>query len=121
MRSENFIGFFTVSGFFVGLFFCFMTDLEAYEMVLYTGIISLCFFLGAHILIMNYVDASKESKIYFDKIKYEEINNYLIGELATRERKMDSMIQIKREKLMAKQNKKSKNSKKDERAKTKAA
>lgn len=119
MRSENFIGFFTVSGFFIGLFFCFMTDLEAYEMVLYTGIISLCFFLGAHILIMNYVDASKDSKIYFDKTKYEEINNYLIGELATRERKMDSMIQIKREKLLAKQ--KAKNSKKDERTKIKAA
>lgn len=123
MRAENFIGFFASVGFFVGLFFCVLAELEALELVVYTCIITLCFYLGSHILIMNYVDASRDSKIYFDKERYEEINDMLIDELLNRERKMDSMIQIKREKLVPKKTSKRKNGKKqqNERAKTKAA
>ena len=71
---------------------------------------------------MNYIDASSESKIYFDKEKYEEINEFLIEELFARERRMDAMMQVKRDKLLSKKSSKKKSKKKvDERATQKAA
>lgn len=122
MRPENFIGFLTTLGFFVGVMFCIMAEYEPLELVAYTCVIALIFFLGSHIAIMNYVDASAESKIYFDKEKYEEINEFLIEELLVRERRMDAMVQVKRDKLLAKKSSKKKGKKKaDERATQKAA
>lgn len=121
MRADNFIAFFAVFGFFVGLIFCILADLEPLELVMYACIISLCFFLGSHILVMNYVDVTAESKIYFDKEKYEEINNFLIDNLSTRERKMESMIQIKKEKAAKKNAKKKVKKAQDDTKQTQAA
>ena len=122
MRADNFVGFLTALGFFVGVIFCIMAGYEPLELVAYTCVIALIFFLGSHIAIMNYVDASSESKIYFDKEKYEEINEFLIEELFARERRMDAMMQVKRDKLFSKKSSKKKSKKKvDEQATQKAA
>ena len=67
MRADNFVGFLTALGFFIGVIFCIMAEYEPLELVAYTCVIALIFFLGSHIAIMNYVDASSGSKIYFDK------------------------------------------------------
>ena len=106
MRADNFVGFLTALGFFVGVIFCIMAGYEPLELVAYTCVIALIFFLGSHIAIMNYVDASSGSKIYFDKEKYEEINEFLIEELFARERRMDAMMQVKRDKLFSKKSSK---------------
>lgn len=121
MRADNFIAFFAVFGFFIGLFFVFLADLDALEFVIYVCVITLCFFLVSHVLVMNYVDASAGSKIYFDKARYEEVNSLLIESLNIRERKMDAMIQIKRDKLPKKTKKKSVKKVQNDRDKTQAA
>ena len=57
-----------------------------------------------------------------DKEKYEEINEFLIEELFARERRMDAMMQVKRDKLFSKKSSKKKSKKKvDEQATQKAA
>ena len=122
MSAENFVGFFTAYGFFLSLAFVTIADLSAVQMIVYSLLITFVFYLLIHVIIMNYVEAGKNALRYFDKERYEEINDYLIDELSDRERRMDAMIQIKREKLIPKKStKRKKSSKNHERNKAQAA
>ena len=122
MSAENFVGFFTACGFFLSLAFVTIADLSAVQMIVYSLLITFVFYLLIHVIIMNYVEAGKNALRYYDKERYEEINDYLIDELSDRERRMDAMIQIKREKLIPKKStKRKKSSKNHERNKAQAA
>ena len=81
MRAENFIAFFTVCGFFIGIVFTLLKVNEPIEMLVYTLVITLFFYLIIHIVIMNYVDVKRTLKKFFDKQRHEEIADYLISEL----------------------------------------
>lgn len=122
MNIDNFVGFFTACGFFLSLAFVVIADLSATQMLIYSFFITFMFYLIIHIIIMNYVETGKEALRYFDKERHEEINDYLINELNDRERRMDSMIEIKREKLASKNAlKRKKGVKNNERNKAQAA
>ncbi|AGZ82313.1 hypothetical protein [Campylobacter fetus] len=116
MRAENFIAFFTVCGFFIGLMFVVVKTNEPMELILYTLLITFFFYLVIHIVIMNYVDANRIGQRYFNKERYEEVNDYLITELALREKKLEGAIQKTNENIILK-----KSGKKHERVKAKAA
>ena len=92
MRAENFIAFFTVCGFFVGVMFVVLRVNEPIEMLVYTFLITFFFYLLIHIVIMNYIDASRISKKHFDKNEYEESAEQLISELAVREKRIESIL-----------------------------
>lgn len=92
MRAENFIAFFTVCGFFIGIFFTLLKVSEPIEMLVYTLVITLFFYLIIHIVIMNYVDVKRTLKKFFDKQRHEEIADYLISELNVREKRMENIM-----------------------------
>ncbi len=92
MRAENFIAFFTVCGFFVGLMFVTINIDDPIELVIYTLLITFFFYMLIHIVIMNYVDIGKITGKFFNTTKYEEINNYLITELSIREGRMENAV-----------------------------
>ena len=92
MRAENFIAFFTVCGFFVGLMFVILRVDEPIEMMVYTFLITFFFYLLIHIVIMNYIDAKRILKGHFNKNEYEESADYLISELSVREKRMESIL-----------------------------
>ncbi|ANE33596.1 hypothetical protein [Campylobacter hyointestinalis] len=117
MKTDNFIAFFTVCGFFMGLVFVILKATDPTELVLYTLLITLFFYLMVHIVIMNYVDANKIGEKYFNKEEYEDVNNYLIDELGLREKRIESIIStpLDPKTILKKQ------SKKHERVKAKAA
>lgn len=92
MRAENFIAFFTVCGFFIGLVFVVLKVNEPIEIMVYTFLITFFFYLLIHIVIMNYIDVKRLLKRHFDKNEYEENVDYLIAELAIREKRMESML-----------------------------
>ena len=94
MRAENFIAFFTVCGFFIGVVFTILKVSEPIEILVYTLIITLFFYLIIHVVIMNYVDVRRTMKRFFDKERHEEIAEYLISELAVREKRMDNIMAI---------------------------
>lgn len=121
MRAENFIAFFTVCGFFIGLMFVAMSIEDPIEIVLYTLLITFFFYMLIHIVIINYVDIAKITGKFFNKVRYEEINDYLITELANRERRIEYVFKDN-EMVLRKPDKKP-NPKKsaDGSAKTKAA
>lgn len=114
MRTDNFIAFFTVCGFFIGLIFVTIKIDEPVELVLYTLLITFFFYIVIHIAIMNYVDSDRIDKKIFNKESYEEVNDYLINELTLRERKIDGIISINK-------TTQKKLDKKNERVKAKAA
>ena len=92
MRAENFIAFFTVCGFFVGIVFTLLKVSEPIEMLVYTLVITLFFYLIIHIVIMNYIDVKRALTKIFDKQKHEEIADYLISEQNTREKRMENIM-----------------------------
>ena len=114
MRPDNYIAFFTVCGFFVGLMFVVVKVEEPVEFVIYTLLITFFFYIVIHIVIMNYIDTKKICLRIFYKEHHEEINDYLLTELAIRERKLESIIHHLDQKLK-------KSSKKHESRKAKAA
>ncbi|EID4797133.1 hypothetical protein [Campylobacter sp. IFREMER_LSEM_CL1085] len=93
MRPENFVAFFTVCGFFIGLMFTIVNIEDAVEIVIYTCLITFVFYVLIHIVIMIFVDANKISGRSFNKEKYENENNSFIAELAAREKKMDYLLE----------------------------
>ena len=92
LQTENFIYFFTVCGFFIGVVFSVLNFSNAGDILFYSGGITLFFYLFIHIVAINFVDYSRMGKMMFDKKEYEEISDYFIKELDTRENRMDSML-----------------------------
>jgi len=92
LRAENFIAFFTVCGFFIGIVFTLLKVSGPIEMLVYTLVITLFFYLIIHIVIMNYVDVKRTLKKFFDKQRHEEIADYLISELNVREKRMENIM-----------------------------
>ena len=92
ISANNFIYFFTVCGFFIGLMFSILSLSTAEDMFLYTLEITLSFYLFIHIAVMNFVDIKKFGVKLFNKKEYEEVSEYFITELDTREKRMDSLL-----------------------------
>lgn len=118
MRTDHFIAFFTVCGFFIGLMFVVLNVSQPMEILGYTMISTLFFYLIIHVAIMNYIDAGRLSESFFDKEKNEEVNNYLLSELSIREKRMQNLIKIKKYNPMVLEKS---DKKKNERKKEKAA
>ncbi len=94
MRIENFIYFFTICGFFIGLIFSIINFNEPGNILFYTFIITLFFYLLIHLAIANFLDIKSLSKKIFNKEKYEEVSDYFIYELENREKKINSLVKI---------------------------
>ncbi len=92
ISPSNFIYFFTVCGFFIGLIFTIINFSMPEDIVLYTAEITLIFYLFIHVVIMNFVDIKRFGVNLFNKKEYEEISEFFITELDSREKKMDSLL-----------------------------
>ena len=92
MQSENYIYFFTICGFFIGLTFSIINYVEPFDILIYTFFITLFFYLFIHIVVINFVDLNVLSKKMFNKEEYEEVSEYFIRELDFRENKMNNLL-----------------------------
>lgn len=92
VKSENFIYFFTISGFFIGLIFSILNFSQAEEILFYTLEITLVFYLIIHVAVMNFFDLSRIGKTVFNKQDHESISEYFIQELDSREKVMDNLL-----------------------------
>lgn len=92
LQIENFIYFFTVCGFFIGLTFSIVNFSAPSDILLYTGGITLFFYLFIHIVAIYFIDFSRFGKNIFDKKGHEEMSDYFIKELDIRESKLDTML-----------------------------
>ncbi len=92
MQTENYIYFFTSCGFFIGLVFSLLNFSGPWDILFYSGAITLFFYLFIHIVVINFINLSKLNNMIFNKKEHEEISEYFIKELDIRENKLDAML-----------------------------
>lgn len=92
VKAENFIYFFTICGFFIGLMFSILNFSEPEEILFYTLEITLVFYLIIHVAVINFFDFDKIATFIFNKREHENIGDYFIQELESREKVMDNLL-----------------------------
>lgn len=92
MRSENYVAFFTVCGFFIGLIFAIVKSSNIIDLLLYTVAITLFFHLFIHVVLLLIINANDHFNIPFDKYEHEELANAQVSELKEREDQITALL-----------------------------
>jgi len=94
MFAENFVYFFTVQGFFVGIVFGVLKSFDAEGLFLYTFFITTFFYLFSHIVVALYFKTITVKAHYFPKETHEKDLDYFIKEINKREKIVDAATQM---------------------------
>ncbi len=93
MRSENYVAFFTICGFFIGMIFS-MVKFDSTESFLFgTLTMTLFFYLFIHLVLIFFLsDKGVEENLLFNKKEYEDLANNQIFEIKRREDEITALI-----------------------------
>jgi hypothetical protein len=94
MLSENFIYFFTVWGFFVGIIFGLLKSLNAEGLLSYTLLITSFFYLFGHLIIAFYYKTMNIKTYAFPKEAHEKDLDLFVNEIKKREQLIDRAISM---------------------------
>ena len=94
MLSENFIYFFTVQGFFVGIIFGLLKSFDAIGLLEYTLIITAFFYMFGHIVIGFYYRTMQIKSYYFPKDQHEKELDMFVREIKRREQIIESAVSM---------------------------
>jgi len=94
MLGENFVYFFTVQGFFVGIIFGILKSFDADGLFLYTFFITIFFYLFSHIIIAFYYKTLTARSYKFPRDSHEKELDFFVKEINKREKLIDSAIKI---------------------------
>jgi len=94
MPSENFIYFFTVQGFFIGIIFSILKSLSATEFLTDTLIITAFFYLFGHIVIGFYYKTMHVKTYMFPKQLHEKELDLFVEEIKKREQLIERAISM---------------------------
>ena len=94
MLGENFVYFFTVQGFFVGIVFGILKSFDAEGLLVYTFFITAFFYLFSHIIIAFYYRTTIGKLYFFPKELHEKQLDLFVIEINKREKLIDSAIKI---------------------------
>jgi hypothetical protein len=92
MRSENYVAFFTVCGFFIGLIFSIVKADDVTDLFLYTLSITLFFHMFIHVVLVLFINANETFNIPFDRQEQEELANAQVLELKEREDQITALL-----------------------------
>ena len=92
MKSENYVAFFTISGFFVGLIFSLLKTQTILDFTVYTISITLFFYLFIHILLISFFAIESINGDITNRQDYENQINIQIDELKVKEHRMQELI-----------------------------
>lgn len=92
MRSENYVAFFTVCGFFIGLIFSIVKVQSIADLFLYTLSITLFFHMFIHVVLVLFIKSNDIFNIPFDKQEHEELANVQALELKEREDQITALL-----------------------------
>lgn len=92
MRSENYVAFFTVCGFFIGLIFSIVKVDTITDLFLCTLSITLFFHMFIHVVLVYFIQANEIFDVSFDKNEHEELANMQILELKEREDQITALL-----------------------------
>ncbi|HUH42356.1 MAG TPA: hypothetical protein VLZ29_04525 [Sulfurimonas sp.] len=94
MLGENFVYFFTVQGFFIGIVFGILKSFNAEGLLVYTSLITGFFYLFSHIIIAFYYRTTIAKNYFFPKENHEKRLDQFVIEINKREKLIDSAIKI---------------------------
>ena len=94
MLGENFVYFFTVQGFFVGIIFGILKSFDAEGLLVYTFFITVFFYLFSHIIIAMYFKTLNAKSQFFPKERHEMELDMFVKEINKREKIIDSAAKI---------------------------
>ena len=94
MLGENFVYFFTVQGFFIGIIFGILKSFDANGLFVYTLLITIFFYLFSHIIIALYYKTLTAKTYNFPRDSHERELDLFVKEINKRERIIDSAIKI---------------------------
>ena len=92
MRSENYVAFFTVMGFFIGLIFSIVKADTITDIFVYTLSITLFFHMFIHVVLVLFINAEEIFTISFDKASHESFANEQVSELKEREDQITTLL-----------------------------
>lgn len=94
MLGENFVYFFTVQGFFVGIIFGILKSFDAEGLFVYTFFITIFFYLFSHIIIAFYYRTITAKSYSFPKELHEKELDLFVKEINKREKLVDSACKM---------------------------
>ncbi|WP_457747305.1 hypothetical protein [Sulfurimonas sp.] len=94
MLGENFVYFFTVQGFFVGIIFGILKSFDAGGLLTYTFFITIFFYLFSHVIIALYYRTITVKAYNFPKDNHEKELDLFVKEINKREKLIDSAVKI---------------------------
>jgi len=94
MLGENFVYFFTVQGFFIGIIFGVLKSFNAEGLLIYTFFITIFFYLFSHIIIALYFRTITAKSYHFPKDEHEKELDFYVKEINKREKFIDSAYKI---------------------------
>jgi len=94
MLGENFVYFFTVQGFFVGIIFGILKSFDAAGLLTYTFFITIFFYLFSHLIIAAYYKTITVKSAYFPRDMHEKELDLFVVEINKREKLIDSACKI---------------------------
>jgi hypothetical protein len=94
MLGENFVYFFTVQGFFVGIIFGVLKSFDAEGLLQYTFFITIFFYLFSHIIVAFYFKTTVARAYFFPKEVHEQELDIFVTEINEREKLIDSAHKI---------------------------
>ena len=92
MRSENFIAFFTVFGFFIALIFGVLKSTNSFNFIEWVVGITLFFYLFIHLVLVFFFKVNDKINDFFNKAEYESIVNHQIAQLQEKERYIKKIV-----------------------------
>lgn len=94
MLGENFVYFFTVQGFFIGIIFGILKSFDAEGLLTYTFFITIFFYLFSHVIIALYYRTITVKTYNFPKDTHESELDIFVKEINKREKLIDSACKI---------------------------
>ncbi len=94
MLGENFVYFFTVQGFFIGIIFGILKSFDAEGLLVYTFFITIFFYLFSHVIIALYYRTITGKAYNFPKDTHERELDIFVKEINKREKLIDSACKI---------------------------
>lgn len=94
MLGENFVYFFTVQGFFIGIIFGILKSFDAEGLLVYTFFITTFFYLFSHVIIAMYYKTINVKSAFFPKDQHELELDLFVKEINKREKLIDSAVKI---------------------------
>ncbi|MDX9813403.1 MAG: hypothetical protein WC144_08135 [Sulfurimonas sp.] len=94
MYAENFVHFFTVAGFFVGIIFGILKSFTPENLLTYTLLITIFFYLFSHLIVAFYYRTKLGKAYFFAKDEHEKTLDFFVKEINKREKILDVAVKI---------------------------